>query len=179
MLGAPPAFILSQDRTLRSNQRANGPFIPCTGCRSVAPSAVSEFKIRIRLVKGTKGCYVAHFVTSTSLVCLVDLIDRSIRFSRFARAAPARPVGPAGRSAGMKYTRPRGRPQGGGGVSTGRTHLRLRELTTSTSTGSSLNVILVSYPQLKGLRPANPSAQAKRIRLIEKAVDRDPNTSNR
>ncbi len=94
-----------------------------TGCRSVALSAVSECKIRIRLVKGTKGCYVAHFVTSTLLVCLVDLIDRSIRFSRFARASAARPVGPAGRGAGMKYTRPRGRPQGGGGVSTGRTHL--------------------------------------------------------
>ena len=123
MLGAPPAFILSQDRTLRSNQRANGPFIPCTGCRSVALSAGSECNIRIRLVKGTKGCYVAHFVTSTSLVCLVDLIDRSIRFSRFARAATARPVGPAGRGAGMKYTRPGVRPQGGGGISTGRTQL--------------------------------------------------------
>ena len=94
VLGAPPAFILSQDRTLRSNQRANGPFIPCTGCRSVALSAVSEFKIRIRLVKGTKGCYVAHFVTSTLLVCLVDLIDRSIRFSRFARASPPVPWDP-------------------------------------------------------------------------------------
>ena len=35
----------------------------------------------------------------------------------------ARPVGPAGRGAGMKYTRPGGRPQGGGGVSTGRTQL--------------------------------------------------------
>ena len=127
-----------------------------TGCRSVALSAVSECKIRIRLVKGTKGCYVAHFVTSTLLVCLVDLIDRSIRFSRFARASAARPVGPAGRGAGMKYTRPRGRPQGGGGVSTGRTHLRFKELTTLTSTGSSAIVRFNAYPKLTDSCSANP-----------------------
>ena len=156
MLGAPPAFILSQDRTLRSNERAKGPSIRCTGRRSVALSAVSECKIRIRLVKGTKGCYVAHFVTSTLLVCLVDLIDRSIRFSRFARAFAARPVGPAGRGAGMKYTRPRGRPQGGGGVSTGRTHLRLKELTTLASTGSSVIVSFMASPKLTGSCSANP-----------------------
>ena len=179
MLGAPPAFILSQDRTLRSNQRANGPFIPCTGCRSVALSAVSECKIRIRLVKGTKGCYVAHFVTSTSLVCLVDLIDRSIRFSRFARAATARPVGPAGRGAGMKYTRPGVRPQGGGGISTGRTHLRPGELATPAPAGSPPNVSLVAYPQLEGLRSANPSVRARYVRLIEKPANRDPNTLSR
>lgn len=91
----------------------------------------------------------------------------------------ARPVGPAGRSAGMKYTRPRGGPQGGGGVSTGRTHLRPGELATPTSTGSPLNVNLVAYPQLEGLRPANPPVQVKYVCLIRKTVSRDPNTLNR
>ena len=136
--------------------------------------------IRIRLVKGTKGCYVAHFVTSTLLVCLVDLIDRSIRFSRFARAARRPSRGTRRPQRRDEIYAPRGPPARGRGRLHGTHTTEARRADdTDLDWKPPPDVGLAACPRLKGSRPANPSAQASYIRLIEKAVSPNPDTSNR
>ena len=115
VLSAPPAFILSQDRTLRSKtDRRSGLDFLYRGADPVPKTTlISDSKNR-------RGLYFrTHFDSFFFGLSLVDLIDRSIRFSRFA-ASLGPPCGarkyirgvraPCGRESGSSHILHKRRP---------------------------------------------------------------------
>ena len=86
VLGAPPAFILSQDRTLRSSMGACAPTRSESGSDPSLRSLLSLLGLIYHLGKGIDEALVAHSPTilDNSAVCnWRDLVGRGIRFSGF------------------------------------------------------------------------------------------------
>ena len=94
VLGAPPAFILSQDRTLRSNSGTEVPSICVSGPtrRSVSLSIASRTHLSLGKESTRRLRALANHPENSAVCNWSDLFDRGIRFSRFALVA-----GPAGR----------------------------------------------------------------------------------